>query len=114
MRPPIYIFEYPLNRTPRRFLAAQQKKEQESATAQFDQRASALEGQQAMLVTLRTRLERMRGPVEATTRTLGAIVGAFHRHGLSFDLSMGAGPGLRLLSSPSWPDGDGDLQSAAS
>ena len=39
---------------------AQQKKEQEAAGKQLDQRAAALEGQQAMLAALRTRLERMR------------------------------------------------------
>src|SRR5262249_29843725 len=38
----------------------EQKKEQQAQVAQLDQRASTLEGQQAMLVTLRSRLERMR------------------------------------------------------
>jgi hypothetical protein len=38
----------------------QQKKDQELTVVQIDQRAAALEGQQAMLATLRTRLERMR------------------------------------------------------
>jgi hypothetical protein len=39
---------------------AQHKKEHEAVVSQLDQRAAALEGQQAMLATLRTRLERMR------------------------------------------------------
>ncbi len=39
---------------------AKRKKEQEAEIGQLDQRAAALEGQQAMLTTLRTRLERMR------------------------------------------------------
>src|ERR1700760_4968287 len=42
------------------------------------------------------RLERMRGPVEATTRTVGALANAFRTRGIVFDLSLGAGPGLRL------------------
>lgn len=44
------------------------------------------------------RLERMRGPVDATMRTVGAIVRAFHDRGLVFDLTAGSGPGLRLIS----------------
>jgi hypothetical protein len=39
---------------------AKQKKEHDGHSGQLDQRAAALEGQQAMLATLRTRLERMR------------------------------------------------------
>ncbi|HEY3696716.1 helix-turn-helix transcriptional regulator [Phenylobacterium sp.] len=42
------------------------------------------------------RLERMRGPVEANTRTVAAVVQAFHQRGIVFDLRSGAGPGLRL------------------
>jgi len=42
------------------------------------------------------RLERMRGPVEANTRTVTALAQAFHRRGIVFDLNLGAGPGLRL------------------
>ncbi len=39
---------------------AQMKQEHETAAANVEQRAAALEGQQAMLATLRTRVERMR------------------------------------------------------
>jgi hypothetical protein len=39
---------------------AQMKQEHQGAAAQVEQRAAALEGQQAMLATLRTRMERMR------------------------------------------------------
>src|SRR5207302_6655378 len=39
---------------------AKQKQEHDNALAQLTQRSSALEGQQAMLAGLRTRLERMR------------------------------------------------------
>jgi len=42
------------------------------------------------------RLERMRGPVEATTRTVAAISTAFSACGVIFDLGEGQGPGLRL------------------
>lgn len=42
------------------------------------------------------RLERMRGPVEANTRTVTAIGEAFYRWGVVFDLGHGTGPGLRL------------------
>ena len=42
------------------------------------------------------RLERMRGPVEANTRTVAAIAQAFHQRGIVFDLRSGGGPGLRL------------------
>lgn len=43
------------------------------------------------------RLEKMRGPVEANIRTVAAIAEAFYRSGVSFDLTRGAGPGLRFL-----------------
>lgn len=43
------------------------------------------------------RLESFKGPVDATTRTVGALVRAFHSFGVVFDLDVGAGPGLRLL-----------------
>lgn len=51
-------------------------------------------------VSLQTikRLEGMRGPVEATMRTVSAIERAFHAHGLVFDLAAGEGPGVRLVS----------------
>ena len=42
------------------------------------------------------RLERFKGPIEATTRTLAALTKAFHAAGVVFDLDKGAGPGLRL------------------
>jgi hypothetical protein len=48
----------------------EEKKEQEAVTAQLDQRAAALEGQQAMLATLRTRLERMREDVRREEQAL--------------------------------------------
>ena len=44
---------------------AQMKQEHETAAAQVEQRAAALEGQQAMLATLRTRMERMREELRA-------------------------------------------------
>ena len=43
------------------------------------------------------RLEGFKGPVDATTRTLGALSAAFFSRGVVFDLGLGAGPGLRLL-----------------
>lgn len=43
------------------------------------------------------RLERMRGPVEANTRTVMAISDAFLELGVVFDLGSGEGPGLRLV-----------------
>jgi transcriptional regulator with XRE-family HTH domain len=43
------------------------------------------------------RLERFQGPIDATTRTVTALTQAFLRHGVVFDLSAGAGPGLRLI-----------------
>ncbi len=46
------------------------------------------------------RLERMRGPVDATMRTVASIERAFHERGLVFDLSGGEGPGLRLIAAP--------------
>ena len=53
---------------------------------------------QAAGVSLETikRLERMRGPVEANTRTVAALASAFHERGIVFDLNLGAGPGLRF------------------
>tara|TARA_R110000744_G_scaffold352727_1_gene458948 strand:+ start:322 stop:603 length:282 start_codon:yes stop_codon:yes gene_type:complete len=45
------------------------------------------------------RLEQFKGPIEATTRTVTALVGAFQAFGVGFDLSVGAGPGLRFLDS---------------
>lgn len=42
------------------------------------------------------RLERFRGPIETTTRTVNALMTAFHQSGVVFDLEGGAGPGLRL------------------
>jgi transcriptional regulator with XRE-family HTH domain len=50
---------------------------------------------QVSLETIK-RLERMHGSVEANTRTVAAIAEAFYRLGVVFDLSIGAGPGLRL------------------
>ncbi len=50
---------------------AQRKKEQDERIAQLDQRAAALEGQQAMLATLRTRLERMREDLRSQEQALG-------------------------------------------
>jgi chromosome segregation ATPase len=49
---------------------AEQKKEQDTIVAQLDQRAAALEGQQAMLTTLRTRIERMREELRQQEQTL--------------------------------------------
>jgi chromosome segregation ATPase len=46
------------------------KNEHDTATAQLHQRAAALEGQQAMLATLRTRLERMREDVRREEKQL--------------------------------------------
>jgi transcriptional regulator with XRE-family HTH domain len=42
------------------------------------------------------RLERMRGHVEANTRTIASITDAFAALGVVFDLDVGQGPGLRL------------------
>lgn len=42
------------------------------------------------------RLEGFHGPVEATTRSLEALITAFETKGVVFDLNSGAGPGLRL------------------
>ena len=50
---------------------AAQKKEQQALVGQVDQRAGALEGQQAMLVTLRSRLERMRDELRRQEQALG-------------------------------------------
>ncbi len=49
---------------------AKQKQEQDSAGLQIDQRAAAIEGQQAMLATLRTRLERMREELRRQEQSL--------------------------------------------
>jgi len=49
---------------------AQQKREQDAASAQINQRAAALEGQQAMLAALRTRLERTREDVRRQEQAL--------------------------------------------
>ncbi len=46
------------------------------------------------------RLERMRGPVEANTRTVRAISEAFSELGVGFDLRFGDGPGVRLIRDP--------------
>lgn len=43
------------------------------------------------------RLERFKGPIEATTRTVIALMTAFRSLGVVFDLDAGAGPGLRLF-----------------
>ena len=51
-------------------LLAAQKQEQESVHSQLDQRAAALETQQAMLATLRTRLERTREEVRRQEQAL--------------------------------------------
>ena len=53
----------------------------------------------AARVSLETikRLERMRGAVEANTRTVNAISDAFRDFGIVFDLGCGSGPGLRFL-----------------
>jgi chromosome segregation ATPase len=50
---------------------ATQKQEQDVAGKQAEQRAAALEGQQAMLATLRTRLERMREELRRQEQALG-------------------------------------------
>lgn len=50
---------------------AAQKQEQDAAAKQAEQRAAALEGQQAMLATLRTRLERMREELRRQEQSLG-------------------------------------------
>jgi chromosome segregation ATPase len=50
---------------------AAQKQEQDAAGKQAEQRAAALEGQQAMLATLRTRLERMREELRRQEQSLG-------------------------------------------
>jgi chromosome segregation ATPase len=50
---------------------AVQKQEQDAAGKQAEQRAAALEGQQAMLATLRTRLERMREELRRQEQSLG-------------------------------------------
>jgi DNA-binding XRE family transcriptional regulator len=42
------------------------------------------------------RLEGFRGPVEATTRTIAALIRAFEAVGVVFDLRSGSGPGVRL------------------
>ena len=62
-------------------------------------RIEQVELAQAAGVSLETikRLERMRGPVEANTRTVMAISDAFLAKGLVFDLGSGEGPGLRLV-----------------
>ena len=49
---------------------ARQKESYEAAAAQVEQRAAALEGQQAMLATLRTRVERMREEVRRQEEAL--------------------------------------------
>ena len=49
---------------------AKQKESYEAAAAQVEQRAAALEGQQAMLATLRTRVERMREEVRRQEESL--------------------------------------------
>ncbi len=49
------------------------------------------------------RLERMRGPVEANTRTVAALATAFHDRGIVFDLSLSSGPGLRLMDPSALP-----------
>lgn len=46
------------------------------------------------------RLEGFTGPVDATTRTVSALMKAFHGFGIVFDLNVGAGPGLRFLDRP--------------
>jgi chromosome segregation ATPase len=50
---------------------AVQKQEQDASGKQSEQRAAALEGQQAMLATLRTRLERMREELRRQEQSLG-------------------------------------------
>lgn len=51
----------------------------------------------ALSVQTIKRLESFKGPVDATTRTVSALMKAFHAFGVVFDLDVGAGPGLRLL-----------------
>ncbi len=46
------------------------------------------------------RLESFEGPVDATTRTVSALMAAFRNFGVVFDLNIGAGPGLRFLADP--------------
>ena len=46
------------------------------------------------------RLERFRGPVEATTRTVNALVNAFQECGVMFDDQPGMGLGLRFREPP--------------
>jgi hypothetical protein len=50
---------------------ATQKKEQQALAGQVDQRAGTLEAQQTMLVTLRSRLERMRDELRRQEQALG-------------------------------------------
>lgn len=54
---------------------------------------------QAAGVSVQTvkRLEGFQGPVEATTRTVSALMKAFRGFGVVFDLDAGTGPGLRFL-----------------
>ncbi len=50
---------------------AAEKKARDGVVAQLDQRAAALEGQQAMLATLRTRIERLREELHRQEQALG-------------------------------------------
>jgi transcriptional regulator with XRE-family HTH domain len=50
------------------------------------------------------RLERMRGPVEANTRTVLAICEAFLDLGVEFEAGEGRGPGLHLVAPRAQPD----------
>ncbi|KRE09932.1 XRE family transcriptional regulator [Bosea sp. Root381] len=43
------------------------------------------------------RLETQEGPLAAQTRTVAALVSAFEAKGLTFDLTAGDGPGVRLM-----------------
>lgn len=64
-------------------------------------RLEQVELAKAAQVSLETikRLEGMRGPVEANTRTVIAVAEAFEALGVVFDLGFGQGPGLRLVRS---------------
>ena len=63
-------------------------------------RLEQLDLAKAAQVSLETikRLEGMRGCVEANTRTVIAVSEAFRQMGLVFDLGLGRGPGVRLIS----------------
>ncbi len=74
------------------------------AILRIDQ-VSLAKGAGVSLETIK-RLEAMRGPVEANTRTVAAIAAAFHRQGVGFD-SREKVVGVWLQSEPSAGQGRG-------